>query len=83
MDSQRTIPSGGVFGRSAIAQVRKELLWRSEERIALENPTDDDRWMGSQNINDRIALKLVQPVRANDDIIVLAPQCVWPGSSGT
>ncbi|HEY2851367.1 MAG TPA: hypothetical protein VGJ18_00885, partial [Gemmatimonadaceae bacterium] len=76
--SHRTILPGGVFGRSAIAEVRKELLWRSEERIALENPADDDRWMRSQNINDRIALKLVQPVRTNDDIIVLAPKRVHP-----
>ena len=46
------------------------------KRIPLENPANDDRRMRSQNINDRIALKLVQTICADDDIIVIAPQIV-------
>src|SRR4051812_28497196 len=74
--SHRTIPPADILHRSSLAEVPKELLWREEKRIPLENPANDDRRMRSQNINDRIALKLVQTICADDDIIVIAPQIV-------
>src|SRR6185295_16804866 len=76
--SHRTVPPGGVFRRSPTTDIAKELLWRREEWIALKNPADDDRRMRPQHVDDRVALKLVQPIRTDHDLIVLAPQIVHP-----
>src|SRR5579859_1779861 len=44
--------------RAALTKLLKELIGRHKEGILLKNAADDNHWMCSHDVNDRITAKL-------------------------
>src|SRR5712671_746776 len=61
---------------SPFAKFAQELLRRYEERIALEDASDDDHRMRPHDVDDRISAELREIVYADDGVVVVTPYIV-------
>src|SRR5215467_5555453 len=61
---------------SPFAELSQELLGRHKKRILLKNAADDDHRMCPKDVNHSVTTKLAKTVRADDRVLMAAPQFV-------